>query len=233
MKFKSEIITAASGSIGGTSYLSGKSGLMRQAKPRSTDPSSPQQRAVRASFARLAVAWKEILTDAQRQRWNNYATSSPVLGKFGDPLVLTGHQMFQRCNSIRRLAGKTIVLNGPSKPGLAELPILDIFASAGFGFFGIGFSQTQPWAAETGAALVMFASRWLAKSRNEHRAKLCFAGFKVGGGGPPPGPLILSVNPFNQPTNRTEAGQHWLVTATVMRADGRIGPVESVYKTIT
>lgn len=233
MKFKSELVTAVCGSIGGTSYLTSRSGMIRQAKPKPTNTSSPQQRTARAIFQTLAIAWRDSLTQAQRDSWTNYAKSTPVTGCLGDTLVLTGSQMFLRCNSLRHFFNLAIVSNGPTTPGLDSTGPIQVFVNGGDPFLFVVYDRFSPWAIEIGGAIVVRSSRWLAQARNSYKAKTRF--LAADGRAPfiPSGFFQLPANAYGQLTSDSTTGQKFLVEVITLRVDGRISNVRKVFHTLT
>ena len=96
MLFKSQILTQASGSIGGTTFSHNRSGMYQRARSIPTNPQSANQVAVRMYLADAVTAWGQTLTQAERDAWTTYATNVPVVNKLGDTVFLTGQQMYIR-----------------------------------------------------------------------------------------------------------------------------------------
>lgn len=111
--FKSQIVTQASGSIGGVTFTRTRSGMTLRARAMPTNPNTPYQQAVRANQSVLAQAWQSTLTDLQREAWDNYAAAVARKNKLGDTIHLTGNTMFVRCNAPRLQAGMQAVYDGP------------------------------------------------------------------------------------------------------------------------
>lgn len=108
MKFKSPVYSSASGSIAGITYSRAKGGIMyTRSRSMPTNPNTARQSLVRGVIAALSMRWSATLTSAQRDAWGSYATDTPVLGKQGDPLILSGQQMYLRCNTIGRQINDT------------------------------------------------------------------------------------------------------------------------------
>lgn len=114
MKFKSQVMTQASGSIGGTTYSHNRGGMYTRARAIPTNPNSIRQQAVRSMFGLGVQAWTSTLTQGQRDAWTAYADATPVTNVFGDQIVLTGQQMFLRGNVIRAQAGLSVAFDGPT-----------------------------------------------------------------------------------------------------------------------
>lgn len=227
MKFKSELVTAASGSIGGATYLQGHAGMIRQAKPLPSNTSSPLQRTIRASFQAIAIAWRNDLTQSQRDAWSNYASLTPITGAFGDALMLSGSQMFLRCNATRRAAGLDDVLNGPTTPGLALLSAVSFRIGIGSLQLDFLFNNSDPWANEIGGALLIKTTRFLAQARKFSRGKERVLVSILGNPAPPFSPVSKEFNAFGQDATIVPPELHMSASFVAIRSDGRISRVQS------
>lgn len=232
MKFKSEIITAASGSIGGATYLHGKSGLQRQAKPRPSNTSSPGQRAARAEFSELANAWSQTLTQEQRDSWSNFAALTPMTGTFGDQLTLSGSQMFLRCNAPRRQAGLARVLTGPTTPGLSTFSIEFAIVDVSLGIIVVQYKNDDPWNTETGAFLTISTTRFLPFARNRTTGKKRTLVSILGDPGGTPGNVVSTTNAFEQLASQSTPGLKINFSFLGGRADGRISAQQQAFVTV-
>lgn len=99
MKFKSQVFTQASGSIGGQTFSHNKGGMYTRARRTPTNPNTLRQQIVRSAVGGAANMWN-ALTDAQRAAWKLYGENVPVLNRLGDPIILSGQQQFIRTNSL-------------------------------------------------------------------------------------------------------------------------------------
>lgn len=99
MKFKSQVFTQASGSIGGQTFSHNKGGMYTRARRTPTNPNTLRQQIVRSAVGGMANLWNS-LTDAQRAAWKLYGENVPVLNRLGDPIILSGQQQFIRTNSL-------------------------------------------------------------------------------------------------------------------------------------
>lgn len=112
MKFKSQVFTQASGSIGGQTFSHNRGGMYTRARAIPTNPNSPRQALARAALTASVMQWNS-LTDAQRAGWDNYAQNTPVTNVLGDQIILSGQQQFVRSNSYRIRAGLAVVSAAP------------------------------------------------------------------------------------------------------------------------
>lgn len=227
MKFKSEIVTQASGSIGGVTYSHNRGGMYRRARAIPTNPSSAAQVLVRQTFSELATSWRDVLTAAQRLAWTNYAANSPVTDRFGDPLLLTGQQMYIRCNSVRIRAGATRVDDGPTVYGLISLSVVTIIPVITTGALVIVFSNTDAWANDDDGGLVLQTSRFVSPAINFLRSPMRYLATINGDSvTPPTSPdTSHSANAFGQDVASAAVGQKLFARSVAFAGDGRISPV--------
>lgn len=149
MKFKSPVYSQVSGSIGGLTYAHTAGTMYARARSTPVNPNTTRQLGVRGAVTALAARWNQVLTQAQRDGWIAYAAASPITNKLGDPLTLSGQQMYIRCNAIRAQVTAwtsdfttpvvfALVDDAPTTPGLA----VGISSMAAFGVTAgvIGFS---------------------------------------------------------------------------------------------
>lgn len=167
MKFKSTVIASASGSIGGTTYSRNRGGMYMRTRAVPTNPNSDAQQANRAAFAAMAIAWQS-LTSTQRAAWKTYADNVSVVNTLGDPIFLTGQQMFVRCNSMRVYWGLAVVEDGPTTFNIGDLGevALESATDGDNGNLAISFDNTQGWATAVGGALAIYTSRQQAPTIN-------------------------------------------------------------------
>ena len=114
MKFKSQIFTQVSGSIGGITFFQGRSGMTARARAIPTDPNTAQQIVVRGALAALATRWGSVLTAAQRAAWDVYAANVSMVNPLGDQINLSGINQYVRSNTELHVAGATLVDAAPT-----------------------------------------------------------------------------------------------------------------------
>jgi hypothetical protein len=120
MKFRSAIITAASGSVGGATFSTNKGGNYVRARVKGTQPNSAAQVQVRQNMAVVTAAWQE-LTDVQRQAWRDAAQSATYQNTLGETKTLTGQNLFVKINGNVKAANPTaaIILQPVSPTAMA------------------------------------------------------------------------------------------------------------------
>ncbi len=224
MKFKSEVITQASGSIGGVTYARNRGGLYRRSRTIPVNPNSSAQQIVRGILGALSTAWREDLTITQRTDWSNYAANTPVKNVFGDSFLLSGQQMYIRNNSIRLRAEFPRVDDGPGLPGGIDLSPITIDAVDGTDIISITFDDTDSWANEDGGGLSIQLSRQVAASINFFRSPFRWASTIPGATASPPSSPEASNNPFG---TSYVAGNKVFGRITAFGADGRISNIQT------
>lgn len=231
MKFKSQVITQGSGSIGGTTYSHNRGGMYMRARAIPTNPNSLAQQGVRNSFSTLSQQWGGLLTQLQRDAWTAYAVTTPVTDRLGDPLTLTGQQMFIRCNSLRFLAGYSAVADGPTTSGLAELGPVSMTGLLGPDDLELQFAATGVWVAQNNAGLVVQTSHFVGPAINFHRSPFRVLEVILGSAVTPPNePFNLgNSNAFNELLSAQAVDRRLFWRASVFLADGRISAPQSGY----
>jgi hypothetical protein len=77
-------------------------------------PRTPRQQQLRSQLSDLAKRYSTVLNDEQRNAWINFAAANPVVDVFGDSITLTGINMYQKVNNLRKLMGLSVLDNPPS-----------------------------------------------------------------------------------------------------------------------
>lgn len=223
MKFKSAILTQASGSLGGITFSHNPGGLYMRARAIPTDPSSPKQNAVRNAMSIANDTWKNVLTVTNRLTWSNYAAATVLTDRLGDPFFLSGQQMYVRCNVPRIISGLAQVSAGPAVIGLGEAPAIEfatITPPEDEIDFQVGLTN---WADVDGAGLIVRVSNPRPNTVNFYK-------------GPYPNVAVFpgdSVTPITSPITVTInqeviTGQRLFAEARISYADGRYSPVTRV-----
>lgn len=101
MKYLSQIMTSASGSMNGVTASRNRGGQYFRRRAVPVNPNTSAQQSARAALSTLTTAWGTELTESQRQGWNEYAQVVPVTNTLGESIKLSGQQMFIRGNQIR------------------------------------------------------------------------------------------------------------------------------------
>jgi hypothetical protein len=93
---QSQILSHASGSIGGLTFIRSKSGMGMRRRSKPTISRSPAQLLARNAFKAASSVWSQGLTQAQRDAWTAFAKANPFQNALGATTFLTGQQMFVR-----------------------------------------------------------------------------------------------------------------------------------------
>lgn len=230
MKFKSAIITQASGSIGGATYAHNQGGLYIRARSIPTNPNTTPQQAARNAFGSLAMAWRETLTSAQRSAWEAYAANTPVTNSLGDSILLSGQQMFIRNNGARVRAGEALVAASPVGGGGTALttPTFDTFTD-GDGFGDVAYTNTDDWATAVGGFLIIQMSRQQNASINFFAGPFCYAATVDGAVVAPTSPVTVT-SPFGETFS---TGKRVYLRCIACSADGRISDAKIISGLVT
>jgi len=87
------VVTGIKGKVGGQVFQQNRYGWTLRQKPVPTGNLKVAQMPRRQALLAVAQHWR-TLTDAQRTGWNDAAPSWPHLDPFGDPVQLTGFNLF-------------------------------------------------------------------------------------------------------------------------------------------
>lgn len=223
MKVRYSILADASGSLGGLVASHNRGGQYLRGRVVPTNPSSGPQVEIRTIFGNLASAW-QTLTDAQREAWTTYAINVPVTDSMGDPLTLTGQQMYVRCNTARVQAGLARVDDGPTVFSLDSLQPVKVDPTAAADLYTVTFDDTDPWVAEDDAGLLIFGSRELADTINFFKGPYRFQGIIAGDLATPPTSPDVSITSLFSLTE----GNVIFNRALSVRADGRISATQLI-----
>jgi hypothetical protein len=217
MLFKSELMTQASGSLGGITASRNKSGMYFRSRATPTNPNTPYQVAVRAIMAQLAAAWGS-LSATNQGLWQEYAWNVPVLNPLGDQIELTGQQMFIRSNVPRIQAGLARVDAGPTTFNLGEFttPVLAA-PSAAAPDVGVAYTAGDAWANEDGSALLVYEGRPKGPGVSYMKGPFRYNGKVSGNSVTPPTSPYSGTPAFAQ----TEGNKFW-AQIRITRADGRL-----------
>lgn len=113
MKFQSSLISAASGSVGGTTYSRNRFGMYIRNKSNPVNPATARQSAVRGVMTSLVNEWTNTLTPAERLAWGDYGKTTPYTDVFGNAITLTGQMEYIRTNSLVNQSGSASITAAP------------------------------------------------------------------------------------------------------------------------
>lgn len=236
MLFKSEVVTQASGSIGGTTYSHNRGGMYRRARAIPVNPATAFQAEVRAVFSAASQAWLTDLTNLQRAGWEDYAANVPVTNVLGDQVNLTGQQWFVAANSPRLQAASkfpatsplpAIVTTAPTifDRGSFTTPTVTLSAATGI---TLTYEAADAWANEDDAYMLIWQGRPRSVTRNFYRGPYRLVHVIAGAvlGLTPPeviAPAVVNVTGFPLLQGNVDRLQ-----VSVLRADGRMSERRNV-----
>lgn len=217
MIFKSQVLTQASGSVGGITYSHNAGGMYQRARAIPTNPNTPEQQTIRGAVTSLTNLWINSLSPAQRSLWETYAANVSVLNRLGEPIFLSGLNMYVRSNVPRIQGGDPRVDNGPTTFDIGDYSNPSFAIDEAANEVDVTFTDTDTWVDEDDTAMMIWASRPQNTTINFFKGPYRFAG-KIDGDSitPPTSPAVIAL-PFP-----VIAGQRVFVRANVTRADGRL-----------
>ena len=97
-------VAAISGKVGGAVFARNKGGAYMRTFVKPTNPSTVYQEESRDRLTQYSNEWR-TLTDPQRNSWNAWAATHPVIDRLGASKLLSGAQAYVKVNTNRDLAG--------------------------------------------------------------------------------------------------------------------------------
>jgi len=188
MKFKSQLITEGSGSIGGLTFSHNRAGMYIRSRSVPTNPNSERQGIVRSALS-MAQAWWKTMDETGRAQWQQYADNTPLRDALGRELKLTGLQMFIRTEVFYEVNGLDPPATAPAEPGLAFLTLPSITWDEATQKVKVAFTNTDDWANGPIGLLSVFCSRLLPRTRNFWRGPYQLLGTIRGAATPPTSPV--------------------------------------------
>jgi len=218
VKFSSPIISAGSGSWNGITVSHNRNGMYIRGRTNPVQPNSNRQTTAKGRFLALANDWSNVLTAVQRAAWNLYGNSVAWQPPFGDPVYLTGYNMFIRTNMAALAGGLTQVNDAPTTFTLAGGDAaFSASASEATQLLSIVFDDTLDWLDEDGGAMLIYQSQPKGAGRTFIGGPTRYAGAILGDSSTPPTtPTTIAVPYVVTELQRIE------VLGRIVRADGRL-----------
>jgi hypothetical protein len=218
VKFKSQVLTQASGSVGGVTYAHNAGGLYQRARSIPTDPATAQQQVVRNAVSQLVTRWNNILTQVQRDSWDVYGQNVPVIDTLGDSILISGIAWYIKSNVPRRQIVTAPVDPGPTVFSRESLTDPSFEVTAATDIASVVFDNTDGWANEVGGFLMCFFSRPQNASINFFKGPYRFADVVTGAAVPPASPAPITL-PFPVAVGNKVFGRF-----LALGSDGRTSP---------
>ena len=229
MKFKSEHMTQASGSIAGVTYARAKGGILyRRARAIPVNPQSPAQTQVRSALTSLVNSWITTLSTAQRTAWDTYGAEVLFTNKLGDPVPISGQNAYIGANVARMSAdsklGSTLgtITAAPTVFDRGDFTTPAVVSYAVATGLNMTFETGDAWVTEDAAAMLIFQGRPRNPSRKFFKGPWRLVGLIAGDSTTPPtsphliGTATLMIEGFS-----INIGQRFSTRVVVVRADGR------------
>lgn len=227
MKFKPVLGSELSGSIGGITASHNLGGAYFRNRVIPTNPNSPQQQIVRSLVGQLTSLWLNTLTAGQRAAWDLYAGNVPLLDALGEPINVSGLNMYVRSNTPRVQAGGARVDDAPTTFNLGDYTAVTLTNLTEAGqTFDVGFTVGDDWVSEDDAYLLLYNSRPQNASINYFKGPYRLCGRVDGNSGVPPTSPATQGSQFPFVT-----GQRVFVRAQVSRVDGRLSLTQRLFQT--
>lgn len=214
--------TQISGSIGGTTWSHNRFGAYKRNRSVPVNPNTTRQVAVRNAVRELTINWDLLLTQAQRDAWDLYASNVSWVNRLGRSVNLTGLNHYVRCNTPRRMNTIAAIDAAPTifNIGIAETNLV-VTASAATQDLTITGADPASWIGEADAWQFFFMGA-------PQNGSIKFFGgpyrqlIAVPGAGPPPFPVVVAAAfPFAE-------GQHIWCRSRIARGDGRLSEFQQV-----
>jgi hypothetical protein len=209
-----------SGKQGGVVFSRNRTGPYVRNRAIPVNPNTPRQAALRASLAFLQNRFRNTLTTAQRSAWETYALNTPLLGRMGNMIVVTGANMYARVNVVLVQAGLSPADDAPTifDTGVPEQSLV-VTGSEATQKLSVAFDDTADWCDEDGSCQSLFMGLPQNPTRNYFGGPWRFADSIDGDSVTPP----TSPVEIDAPFGFAEAQKVWIYSV-IARADGRLSP---------
>lgn len=215
------MVAEARGSVGGIVFSRNAAGAYVRTRTVPINPGSARQQAVRFAVAQLATRWVETLTIAQRASWETYGENVLLPNPLGQMRNVGGLAHYVRSNAPR------IGFSAGFLPIVDDAPtIFDLgtytepscsLVNAATDDFQWAFDNTDAWAEEDDAAMMVFASKPQNQSVNFFKGPYRAAEAVLGSSTlTPTSPTVMDL-PFP-----VEVDHRVFFRCNVTRADGRL-----------
>lgn len=230
MKIKSALVTQMSGSIGGMTGSHNKGGMYLRARSIPVNPNTTQQQLQRQYFSTAVQRWTEVLTAVNRATWNNYAANVLLTDALGDPLQLSGQQMYIRTATAQMLAASGAATppaigtfdTAPAIFDTGELGDISFTqATADDRELTIGIAGEPGWAAQDDGTIIVQLGIPQNASRNFFKGPFRFCDSLNGASLSPITTAVVDADSCTPIINFT-TGQRMFVRARALYNDGRL-----------
>ncbi len=165
MRFKSNILSQASGSIGGSTYSHNRYGMYIRNRTIPVHPNSLRQNIVKSLMADATQSWANELTPIQRAQWDTYGAAIALTNPLGDTYKNTGFNWYIGAFINRQAAGIDAVTDGPANLNRAAPDETVVGAVSGPGG-SLAFNTVRSWANENGAHMIVWIGNPVSETVN-------------------------------------------------------------------
>jgi hypothetical protein len=210
-------VATASGSLGGMVFSRNAAGPYVRTRAVPINPATEYQTSLRGYVAQLTSLWSTALTQAQRDGWEAYNVNVLLPNSLGDPRMVGALAHYVRSNVSRLQAGEPRVDTAPVLFNLGDYTQPTITSITAPTALSLAFDNTDDWANEDDAALLVYGARGYNPTINYFKGPYRYAG-KVQGDAvtAPTSPAAITM-PFT-----LQAAQKSFIMGRVSRADGRL-----------
>ena len=195
MKYKSAMVTQASGSVGGMTFSHNRFGNYVRARAIPVNPNTVDQVNARNRFSYFAAQWR-TLNAAARATWQTWADAVSKTDPLGDPMFLTAFQWYLSISTQRMQAGLTPITLAPIVLALTNLTTPSVSVVGGTDVVSVIYDDTEPWAITDLGFLLVFAGRPQNPTRNFYRGPWRLGTIVLGETATPPTPPATFTSPF-------------------------------------
>lgn len=210
-------VASASGSMGGMTFSRNAGGAYIRNRTVPVNPASSFQTVLRGYVAQLTSLWSTTLTQAQRDGWEAYNLNVLLPNSLGDQRSIGALAHYVRSNVSRLQAGEPRVDTAPVLFNLGDYTQPTITSITAPTALSLAFDNTDDWANEDDAALIVYGARGYNPTINFFKGPYRFCGVVQGDSTTAPTSPAAITMPFT-----LQAAQKSFIFGRVSRADGRL-----------
>jgi len=214
------LVTELKGKIGGTVFQSGRYGFQARNKPVPIKTASTSQSDVRSAILSVSKAWK-TLSAAQRLAFDAIAPSWPAVDAFGNPILLTGYNVFCKTNFWNWLLTGAINSTASLPAALWQPSSLTLDIAVGTSTFDLYFSPS-PISANSNA--LIYLSSQVSAGRSVPPANMSAITFFSAGTVTPMD--LSSLYSTHKGTFPTEGNRIFVGVQVISSVNGTAGPIQ-------
>lgn len=216
------LVTAAAGSIGGTTFQRSPIATLVRSKPLPTLRRTSKTNPKRAYLLQWSQRWR-TLSNGDRQKWQDAADLLVWQNKFGDEIRGLGYWLYLRCN-MNLSTGSFATLTVPEIPfAFTALSDLAAYGSLATSLF---LSFTTPAPVQTSTAWYVFATPPASAGRSQASGRYRLIRFVAAGSTTPVNIGAAYNTAFG--TSQTIGSRTFIRVQVVDNKGGYIGPIQQV-----